>query len=206
MSNTSPKIKIVILVNELLRGGAQRIILDIAKNINRTVFSLRIVYLKSHENFESNIKTLAGEIETSGIPVTCLYGGKHFSMGEAWQLYRFLRNEKPDVLHLFLPYAGILGRIIGRYAGVKAIVSTQCNLPLAYSPKIYWLDKLTLFWGLYGLEQRRGLNFYTEDLFLSSLKVYGKKEEDILLLLPALIFLFLMGEFCPQTEMKNARK
>ena len=55
------------------------------------------------------------------------------------------------MLHLFLPYAGILGRIIGRYVGVKAIVSTQCNLPLAYSPKIYWLDKLTLFWGLYGL-------------------------------------------------------
>ena len=110
-TNTSPKIKIVILVNELLRGGAQRIILDIAKNINRTVFPSHCVYLKSHENFESNIKTLCRRNRNFGNPsYLSLWRKTHFSMGDCLAMYRFLRNEKNQMCYIsFFTLCGHFG-------------------------------------------------------------------------------------------------
>jgi glycosyltransferase involved in cell wall biosynthesis len=47
-------------------------------------------------------------------------------------------------VHTFLPYAGTIGRVIARLAGVKRIISTQCNVRVAYSLREYWMDRLTL--------------------------------------------------------------
>lgn len=139
------KKKILIIVNELLRGGAQRIILDIAKNINHNEFDLHVVTLKAENNFPSESKTLLGDLLKTNTKVTMIGGRQKFSIGEFLRLIRLLRREKPDVVHTFLPYAGTVGRIASRIAGFKNIISTQCNLPVAYSKKVYWLDKITLF-------------------------------------------------------------
>ncbi|HUG86257.1 MAG TPA: glycosyltransferase, partial [Euzebya sp.] len=40
----------------------------------------------------------------------------------AWELYRALRGIRPHVLHTHTPKAGILGRVIGRMAGVPVVV------------------------------------------------------------------------------------
>ncbi len=138
------KIKVLILINELLRGGAQRIVLDIAKNIDSQKFDLKIVYLKSHANFPADSQTVLQEVLKTGIPVIAIEGKKRFVFGDAWKLYKLVRKEKPDVVQTFLPYAGILGRIVARIAGVRRITSVQCNLPIAYSKRTYWLDKITL--------------------------------------------------------------
>jgi glycosyltransferase involved in cell wall biosynthesis len=144
MLENNTKIRVIILINELLRGGAQRIVLDIAQNIDRKRFALQVVYLKADTNFPPDAQTVLSELEASGISAVCLSGGPRFSFAEAVRLYTFLRREKPHVLQTFLPYAGILGRVIGRLARVPHITSVQCNLPIAYTKKNYWLDKLTL--------------------------------------------------------------
>jgi glycosyltransferase involved in cell wall biosynthesis len=165
------KIKVVILINELLRGGAQRIVLDIAKNINRDQFDVHIVYLKDHNNFGPDPKTVLEEVKATGLPVTCLEGGKKFSFSEAKKLYLFLKKEKPDVVQAFMPYSAILARSIGLIAGVKSVLSVQCNLPIAYTKKVYWLDKFTLFLGkawtgaTEGIEQSYGktINHFSKE-------------------------------------------
>lgn len=144
MPENNAPIRIVILINELLRGGAQRIVLDIAQNIDRKRFALQVVYLKADTNFSRDAQTVLSELEASGIPAVCLSGGPHFSFTEAIRLYTFLRRERPHILQTFLPYAGILSRIVGRLARVPHITSVQCNLPAAYDARTYWLDKLTL--------------------------------------------------------------
>lgn len=143
--NPDARIKVVILMNEVLRGGAQRIVLDIARNIDKKLFSLQIVYLKPETIFATSSPSFKSEFEATGVPLFCISGGPHFSFTEALRLYQFLRREKPRVLQTFLPYASVLGRIIGRLARVPHITSVQCNLPIAYDKKIYWLDRLTLF-------------------------------------------------------------
>ncbi len=137
--------KVFIIVNELLRGGAQRIILDLAKSIPRDQFALHIVMCKSKDSFPNDVSSLQDEFAKIDIPVISLEGGKRFSFAEFRRLVRLLKKEKPDIVHTFLPYAGTMGRIAAKLAGVRCVISTKCNLPVAYSKKVYWLDKLTLW-------------------------------------------------------------
>ena len=133
------KPKVLILINELLRGGAQGIVLDLCRRIDHDRFELVVATLKP-----SPAPSFLEECRATGVRVETLDGGRSFSLREARALFALLKRERPDVLHTFLPYAGILGRIIGRIAGVRSIVSTQCNLPVAYDTRTYWLDRLTL--------------------------------------------------------------
>src|SRR3989344_784355 len=141
---TSRILSVVIIVNELLRGGAQRIILNLARDIDKGKFSITVVYLKSHKNFGPDAATLEDELRQTGIRVISLEGAQRFTPTDLLKLIRLLRNEKPDIVHTFLPYAGTLGRIAARIAGVPRIVSVQCNVRVAYDFWRYWLDRATL--------------------------------------------------------------
>lgn len=46
----------------------------------------------------------------------------------AWDLWRLLRRERPDVLHTHTPKPGLYGRLIGRLAGVPAVINTVHGL------------------------------------------------------------------------------
>lgn len=136
--------KVVILINELLRGGAQRIVVDIARFIDKEKVDLQVAFLKAEDVFPPETKSLIKDLLITGVKVTSLGGKQKFSLEEFKKLRSFLKRERPDIIHTFLPYAGTLGRVAARLAGVKNIISTQCNLKVAHSPKIYWLDKITL--------------------------------------------------------------
>jgi len=45
-------------------------------------------------------------------------------LAAAVELYRVLRRLRPDVLHTHTPKAGVLGRVLGRLAGVPVVVDT----------------------------------------------------------------------------------
>ena len=45
-------------------------------------------------------------------------------LAAAAQLYRTIRRVRPDVLHTHTPKAGVLGRVLGRLAGVPVVVDT----------------------------------------------------------------------------------
>src|SRR5690625_2680098 len=47
-----------------------------------------------------------------------------------WQLYRFLKKEKPDIVHTHTPKAGILGMLAARLARVPVRMHTVAGLPL----------------------------------------------------------------------------
>jgi glycosyltransferase involved in cell wall biosynthesis len=138
------KIKVILLINELIRGGAQQMVHDISNKINKDEFDVHVVYMKSHENF-SDRKFMLDDVKKTGVKITCLEGKTRSVIKESYRLYKLLRQEKPDVLHTFMPYVGIIGRIVGRLAGVKSIISLQANVPLAYTKKVYYLDLWTLF-------------------------------------------------------------
>ncbi len=156
------KKKVLILINELLRGGAQRIVLDIAKNIDKNEFDLHVVYMKSHNVFKGDADSLLADLQKTGVKISCLEGKQKFSWKEVKRFQEIVQKERPDIVHTFLPYAGVVGRVVAKFNRVPHIVSTQCNLPVAYSRKIYWLDKITLHladaWtaATHGIEQSYG--------------------------------------------------
>lgn len=64
----------------------------------------------------------------------------------AIQLWRILRDEKPDILHTHNPKPGLYGRVLGRLAGVPIVVNTVHGLyattddPIAKRALVYGLE------------------------------------------------------------------
>ena len=47
-----------------------------------------------------------------------------------WKLYRFLKKEKPQIVHTHTPKAGIIGMLAAKLAGVPHRLHTVAGLPL----------------------------------------------------------------------------
>lgn len=139
------RIKVAIVINDVLRAGAQRIILDLVRTADRRAFEFVVISMKADEVFvRHSTPTLRADIEKAGVRVIYVSQNLRFSFPDAKKLYSILRAEKPDIIHTYLPYAGILGRVVGRLARVPHIVSMQCNVRVAYDFRGYWMDRLTL--------------------------------------------------------------
>lgn len=140
----SRKIKIAILVNDLLRGGVQRIIFDLAHTIDRNRYDVLVVYFKrSGAVAKAGTITLESSFEEIGTNTVCLEGSRRWSFSEFGKLIRVLRTFNPDIVHTFLPYAGIVGRVIAFMLGYRNIVSTLCNLPVSVKRSVWILDQIT---------------------------------------------------------------
>ncbi len=61
----------------------------------------------------------------------------------AWQLWKHLRRERPDILHTHNPKPGLYGRILGRLAGVPIVVNTVHGLYAA--PDDPWMKRAIVY-------------------------------------------------------------
>jgi glycosyltransferase involved in cell wall biosynthesis len=61
---------------------------------------------------------------------------------KAWQLARFLRRERIDVLQVYFPDSTYLGVPVGRLAGVPYVIRTRNNLGHWMTPTHRWLGRL----------------------------------------------------------------
>ena len=64
-------------------------------------------------------------LEAKGIPVTYLNFRHWLDIGIIYRLYRVMRDVQPDVLITHLIHSDIVGRCVGRWAGVKTIICSQ---------------------------------------------------------------------------------
>ena len=62
------------------------------------------------------------------------------------QLIRYLRHEKPDMVHTLLPWGDLIGRTCTRLAGIRRIVSTVTARYLDKPRCQFWLDRATVGW------------------------------------------------------------
>lgn len=57
-------------------------------------------------------------IELGGVTKPAFYQG-------LWKLFRFLRQRRPDVVHTFFPIANVIGVLMARLAGIKAVLASR---------------------------------------------------------------------------------
>lgn len=134
------KIKIVAAINDIILGGAQAILLNIASLLDKERFSIGVCYIndygQSHPNFQA-------EFEAIGIHPVNLGKGKVRRLFASFvRLYLFLRKEKPDILQCYLPDSVILAVFAGRLAGVRKIVIHEMNTHRFYSQKLEFFFSL----------------------------------------------------------------
>jgi glycosyltransferase involved in cell wall biosynthesis len=127
--------RILILIKGLGRGGAEQLLVNAAPYLNTSRFRYEIAYLLPWKD------ALVGELESAGIPVTCLHGAR----GPGWvgRLRRLVDDHEIDLIHAHLPYSAIGARLAFWKNHRTRIVYTEHNMWQRYKSATAWSNALT---------------------------------------------------------------
>lgn len=112
-------LKTVFLLPVLDIGGAERVVLRTAAGLDRRRFDPTILA------FCRGTGRLAAETQASGVPARFLRERNARSPLLVWQLFRWLRRHRADVLVSYMFHANITARVVGRLAGVRRIICSE---------------------------------------------------------------------------------
>ena len=132
----SPHIRVMHLVNDLSYAGAQRIILDMVREIDKSRFEPVVAMWGGR-------KELLKEFVSLNIEVIDLRGGRKLDIRAAQRLYKYLKKKPVDILHTHLFHMHIIGRLAGKLAKVPWIVSTHHNFRQSNHPIMKFGERVT---------------------------------------------------------------
>ena len=114
--DNSKKKKIVYLITGSDTGGAEIVVKNLIFNLNQDEFLPIFVSIRP-------LGVIGREISEKFQTIS-LGAGKKFNPFFLLHFFILLKKERPDILHCHLFHANLVGRIIGKMAGVKFIIST----------------------------------------------------------------------------------
>jgi sugar transferase (PEP-CTERM/EpsH1 system associated) len=120
----SERLAVLHLITELNFGGAEQLLVDSLRYSQSGRFRYEVVTL-----FDGDT-SLAAALRQAGIPVTDLRLKSAGRIGRLWRFYRRLRRERPAILQGWLIHAILLGRVLGRLAGVPVIIAARHSVNL----------------------------------------------------------------------------
>ncbi|PVY43023.1 glycosyltransferase involved in cell wall biosynthesis [Pontibacter virosus] len=89
---------------------------------------------------------MVAAIEAMGAKVVCFKATNNLQMFQrVGEISRYVQEHKIEVIHSHLPWAGVIGRLVGRKTGVP-VVYTEHNKWERYNKITYWLNKLSFSW------------------------------------------------------------
>lgn len=115
---------VAYFITELNIGGAEKVLTHFLGTLDRSEYDPVVICLYGGNS------SIADEIRLLNIPVYDLQMTSKWRLDVIWRLYRLLRNLKPVILHSSLFHANVLGRIVGRLAGVPIIISCRQNISI----------------------------------------------------------------------------
>ncbi|MDR3570846.1 MAG: glycosyltransferase [Candidatus Pacebacteria bacterium] len=118
--------KILFLITKGFWGGAQQYVFDIVTNLPRDQFDPVVAY--GSEGKLSEDLAIVG-IKTFRLPSLARDVSFRSDVKSFFEILAFLRNERPEIVHLNSSKAGALGALAGRLAGVRRIVFTAHGWP-----------------------------------------------------------------------------
>ncbi len=127
--------RILILIKGLGRGGAEQLIVNAARHMDRGAFDYEVAYLLPWKD------ALVPALEGAGLPVHCLDGGR----GPRWvgRLRRLVRHRAIELVHVHSPYAAVGARLA--LPRRVRMVYTEHNVWPRYHRATYWANMAT-FW------------------------------------------------------------
>ncbi|MFX0197459.1 MAG: glycosyltransferase [Candidatus Hodarchaeota archaeon] len=114
------KIRVVHLIDTLDTGGAENVVMTLARFMNKQKFDVEIWCLRC-----SDVRK--AEMNKCGVSVKTVPLRRFWTFYPLYKLTRFMAKERPVILHTHLVSGDIKGRICGRLAQVPIIVSTYHN-------------------------------------------------------------------------------
>lgn len=131
--NSSPQ-RVTHLITSLDVGGTEKQLLLLLPELQKSVHN-EVVCLMGRG-------AIGRQLEAAGISVHYVGRRRQADVITLWLLWRHLRKRRPAILVTYLIYADIVGRFIGRLAGVRIIIASHRSS--LFGPA-YWhqLDRFT---------------------------------------------------------------
>lgn len=129
------KIKIIYIINSFVLGGAEKMLLNLCRGLDKEKFDISVCSVTGGG-------VLANEFEKNNIKVKIFKKQGKVGLGVILQIYRFLKEEKPQIVHTHLFSADFWGKVAAIFAGVPVIITTEHSVNLDekwLKQKIKWL-------------------------------------------------------------------
>jgi glycosyltransferase involved in cell wall biosynthesis len=115
------KIKVLQIIKSLGRGGAEMLLPETLRLHNKMQFEFHYIYFLPWKN------QMVEAIREHGGKVICMSAKNNIQiMGRAWKVSRYVRENKIDLIHSHLPWAGFVSRLVGKLTQVP-VVYTEHN-------------------------------------------------------------------------------
>ena len=115
------KHKVLIVITKSNWGGAQKYVFDLATNLSRDKFDVRVIFgghgILAEKLEEAGITTIS--IPELGRDVSILKDIKVF-----FKLWSIFKKQKAEIVHVNSSKIGGIGALAGRLSGAKKIVFT----------------------------------------------------------------------------------
>ena len=130
-------IPVLHIIKSLGRGGAEMLLPETLSKHDRTRFEFHYIYFVPWKH------QMVSAIENEGGRVTCIAAKNNLKIIlQARKIAAYIKANNIQLVHCHLPWAGIVGRIAGKIAGVP-VVYTEHNKWERYHKLTYYLNKLS---------------------------------------------------------------
>ncbi len=129
------RIRIAQLITELHPAGAERVVYELARRLDRERFEVGVIALRGGE--------VAGWLARAGLPVEVLDICCRVDAPSFARLVRLLRRWRVDILHTHLFHADLVGRPAAWLAGVRHLVHTVHVAEARFRPWQYAFARMT---------------------------------------------------------------
>lgn len=133
-----PRVRICQIITELRPAGAERMVYELSTRLDRELFDVHVLSLRGGE--------VAQWLQRAGVSVTVLGVRGKWDLGKFFQLVRFLRQGRFDLVHTHLFHADLAGRPAARRAGVPHLVHTEHIAEMRFRPWQFAWARLTDRW------------------------------------------------------------
>ena len=112
------KIKLLLIIDHLDPGGAQRQIIELVKRLPRSEFQITVC------NLDGTRAELAEEIQEIGITVHSINQSGFLDLKALFSLYKFIKDNSFDIVHTYLFTADTYGRVAAFCARTPSIITS----------------------------------------------------------------------------------
>lgn len=125
----------MLFIDTLASGGAQRQMVTLACGLKDAGYGLRLVTYRAENQLEPYLIQ-------HGVTWDVVPKRAKFDPLFLWNLFWFFRRHKPDVMICYLRTPNLWGRLIGKLAGIPAVVTSERNVELNRSALHTLIEKL----------------------------------------------------------------
>jgi len=124
-------IKITYIIGRLSYGGAEKLLLDLCRKIDKTKFEITVAVLQENNPMKE-------DFEAAGVHLEFFNKTNKLDIDVLRRLADYLREVKPDIVHTHLFAGDFWGGRAAELAGVKHLISTKHDM----MSQGFWRDRL----------------------------------------------------------------